>query len=604
MAGKLEDYALIGDCETAALVGRDGSIDWLCWPRFDSGACFASLLGDHGNGRWLIGARDAGAQVERRYRKDTLILETHIETKDGAATLVDFMPPRGRTSHVVRLAQGRRGTVALRTEFIIRFDYGSLFPWVTRQEDGSLHAVAGPDMAVLRTAVPLTAQGRRHVGEFSVLAGQTVSFVLTYERSHLPPPAPIDPAAALSDTETFWRDWSTRCSLPDQWPEAVMRSLITLKALTYQPTGGIVAAVTTSLPEQLGGTRNWDYRYCWLRDATFTLLALMNAGYFEEAQAWRSWLLRAVAGAPSQVQIMYGLNGERRLNEWEAGWLKGYEDSRPVRVGNAACRQLQLDVYGEVLDALFHARAGKLKADAAGWRLQRSLLEHLEQIWIDPDEGIWEVRGGRRQFTTSKVMAWVAFDRAIRSVEMFGMDGPIDRWRALRREIHEDVCRRGFDREVGAFVQSYGSKELDASVLLIPLVGFLPPQDPRVRNTIAAIENHLMSDGFVRRYDHSRGVDGLPGSDAAFLPCSFWLADNLVLSGRKAEAQRLFQRLLSLCNDVGLLSEEYDTKARRLVGNFPQALSHIALINTAHNLTFASKPAEQRSRSHGIDPVV
>lgn len=595
MVGRLEDYALLGDCETAALVGRDGSIDWLCWPRFDSGACFAALLGARENGRWLIGAVDEQARVSRRYRDGTLILETHIETSDGAATVVDFMPLRGEASDLVRLVQGKRGTVAIRTELIIRFDYGSLIPWVTRSEDGSLTAVAGPDMVVLRTPAKLAAKGLTHVGEFTVSAGQTIPFVLTYGPSHLGPPAAVDPSAALADTEAYWRDWSRRCSRPDEWSEPVTQSLITLKALTYRPTGGLVAAATTSLPEQLGGPRNWDYRYCWLRDATFTLLALMNAGYFEEAEAWRSWLLRAVAGAPAQAQIMYGLSGERRLPEWEAPWLGGYEGARPVRVGNAAAEQLQLDVYGEVLDALYHARSGKLKADAAGWMLQRELLKHLEAIWDQPDEGIWEVRGGRRHFTTSKVMAWVAFDRAIRMVETFAMDGPVDRWRTMRQTIHDEVCERGFDADVGAFVQSYGSKQLDASVLLIPQVGFLPPSDPRIRSTVERIERHLMSDGLVMRYESGQGVDGLPGGEGAFLACSFWLADNFVLLGRKEEARRLFERLLALRNDVGLLSEEYDPKAKRLVGNFPQALSHIALVNTAHNLVMTDKPAEQRA---------
>ncbi len=595
MPGRIEDYAVLGDCETAALVGRDGSIDWLCWPRFDSGACFAALLGTAENGRWLIGAADPAARVTRRYRDRTLILETHIETRDGAATVVDFMPPRGNASDVVRLVEGRRGTVAMRTELIIRFDYGSLVPWVRRLADSSLTAIAGPDMVVLRTPAPLTPQGRTHVGEFSVAAGEVVPFVLTYGPSHFHVPHPIDPIAALHDTEAFWRTWCSRAVPAGEWSEAVTRSLITLKALTYRPTGGIVAAVTTSLPEQLGGPRNWDYRFCWLRDATFTLLALMNAGYFEEAAAWRTWLLRAVAGAPSQVQIMYGLTGERRLTEWEAPWLPGYEGATPVRIGNGAAGQLQLDVYGEVFDALYQGRCGNLKADAEGWMLQRELMKHLEEIWQKPDEGIWEVRGGRQQFTHSKVMAWVAFDRAVRTVETFGMEGPVERWRAIRQAIHAEVCERGFNPGLGAFVQSYGSRQLDASLLMIPLVGFLPAGDPRVRGTVERIERDLMSDGFVMRYDTARGIDGLPGGEGAFLACSFWLADNLVLQGRRADARRLFERLLSLRNDVGLLSEEYDPQANRLVGNFPQALSHIALINTAHNLCMADKPAEQRS---------
>jgi GH15 family glucan-1,4-alpha-glucosidase len=597
VAAKLEDYAIVGDCETIAMVARDGSIDWLCWPRFDSGACFAALLGSRENGRWLIGARDPQARISRRYRDGTLILETHIETGTGAATVTDLMPLRGEASDVVRIVEGRRGTVGMRTELIIRFDYGSLIPWVTRFEDGALKAVAGPDMVVLRTEVELRAEGLTHVAEFEVTAGQIIPFVLSYSPSYGPPPRAIDPLAALDEAEAHWKAWSSRCVCPEEWSDAVRGSLITLKALTHRPTGGIVAAATASIPEQLGGTRNWDYRYCWLRDATFTLLALMNAGYFEEAEAWREWLLRAVAGAPAQTQIMYGLTGERRLAEWEAPWLSGYEGSRPVRFGNAACTQFQLDVFGEVFDALYQGRCGRLKADAAGWMTQRAMLEHLGAIWNDPDEGIWEIRGESRHFIYSKVMAWVAFDRAIRDVERFGMEGPVELWRATRRKIHADVCEKGFDAEIGAFVQSYGSKELDASVLLIPLVGFLPASDPRVRSTVDQIERRLLVDGFVKRYDASSGVDGLGGGEGAFLSCSFWFVDNLVLLGRIAQARELFERLLSLRNDVGLLSEEYDTNAKRLVGNFPQALSHIALVNTAHNLSMAQKPCHQRSLS-------
>jgi GH15 family glucan-1,4-alpha-glucosidase len=595
MASRIEDYALVGDCETAALIGRDGSIDWLCWPRFDAGACFAAILGTSDNGRWLVGATDQSAQVTRRYRDRTLILETDIRTTHAAATVIDFMPPRGKESHVVRLVVGKRGQMAIRTEFIVRFDYGSLVPWVTRLEDRALLAIAGPDMVVLRTPAKLRGEGRRHVGEFVVSAGQTIPLVLTYGPSHLPCAEAIDPLKALADTESFWRDWSSRAGEAGEWSEAVDRSLITLKALTYRPTGGIVAAATTSLPEQLGGSRNWDYRYCWLRDATFTLLALMNSGYYEEAQSWRAWLLRAVAGDPGQVQIMYGLTGERRLTEWKAPWLSGFEGSQPVRIGNAAANQLQLDVYGELMDALYQGRCGNLKADEAAWMLQQELLKHLETIWDQPDEGIWEVRGGRQQFTYSKVMAWVAFDRAVKSIERFAVDGPADRWRALRKAIHDEVCAHGFNSEIGAFVQSYGSKQLDASVLLIPLVGFLPPSDPRVRSTVRAVERDLMVDGFVMRYDTNAARDGLSGTEGAFLACSFWLADNLVLLGRDEDARRLFKRLLSLRNDVGLLSEEYDPHAKRFVGNFPQAFSHITLINTAHNLTREEKPAEQRS---------
>ena len=505
------------------------------------------------------------------------------------------MPPRGKASDVVRLVLGKRGTVAIRTELIIRFGYGSFVPWVTRHEDGSLSAIAGPDMVVLRTPAKLRGEDRKHVGEFAISAGQTIPFVLTYGPSHLPPPEPVDPLEALADTEEFWREWSSRAATDGEWSEPVNRSLITLKALTYRPTGGIIAAATTSLPEQLGGLRNWDYRYCWLRDATFTLLALMNSGYYEEAQAWRAGLLRAVAGDPAQVQIMYGLTGERRLTEWDAPWLRGFEGAQPVRIGNAAAGQVQLDVYGEVMDALYHGRSGKIAGDEAAWMLQQELLKHLETIWDQPDEGIWEVRGGPQQFTHSKVMAWVAFDRAVKSIERFGVDGPADRWRVLRKAIHDEVCANGFNSEIGAFVQSYGSKQLDASVLLIPLVGFLPPSDPRVRSTVQEVERRLMVDGFVMRYDTNVTKDGFRGNEGAFLACSFWLADNLILLGRHEEARRLFERLLSLRNDVGLLSEEYDPHAKRLVGNFPQAFSHITLINTAHNLTQPEKSAEQRS---------
>jgi GH15 family glucan-1,4-alpha-glucosidase len=595
MPSRIEDYALLGDCETSALVARNGSVDWLCWPRFDSDACFAALLGSPENGRWVIEPRASGTRISRRYRENTLILETDIETAEGAVTLLEFMPPRGKVSHLVRIVVGRRGKVAMRMELIIRFEYGSLMPWVTRRDDQTVCAVSGPDMVVLRAPIALRGEHRKTVGEFTVSAGETVPFVLSYGASYLRPPARIDPKAALADTEAFWRDWSGHFPEAGEWSEPVMRSLITLKALTYRPTGGIVAAATTSLPEQLGGPRNWDYRFCWLRDATFTLLAIMNCGYYEEAKAWRAWLLRAVAGDPSQVQIMYGLAGEHRLTEWEVPWLQGYQGAKPVRIGNAAAEQKQLDIYGEIMDALHHGRAGKLAANEAGWELQQELLRHLETIWAKPDKGIWEVRGGSRHFTYSKVMAWVAFDRAIKAVEQFGLDGPADRWRAIGRQIHEEVCQKAFNTQIGAFVQSYGSEELDASVLLIPLVGFLPPSDPRVRSTVEAIERHLVSDGFVRRYDPSVADDGLPGNEGAFLACSFWLADNLVLLGRRNDARQLFERLLALRNDVGLLAEEYDPRAKRLVGNFPQAFSHIALVNTAHNLSRTRKPVEQRS---------
>jgi GH15 family glucan-1,4-alpha-glucosidase len=602
MTCPVDDYALIGDRGTAALVNRDGSIDWLCWPRFDSAACFAALLGSRDNGRWLIGAADPQAHVRRCYRDNTLILETAVETADGAATVVDFMPPRDQASAIVRLVSGKRGRIAMRTELIIRFDYGSLTPWVTRLHDGSLRAIAGPDMVVLRTPAPLRGVDFTTVGDFTISAGETVPFVLSYGPSHLPPPRPIDPAKALAATDAFWSQWIGQAEPAGEWSEAVSRSLITLKALSYQPSGAIAAAPTTSLPEHLGGTRNWDYRYCWLRDATFTLVTLMNAGYYDDARAWREWLLRAVAGDPARVQIMYGMTGEHRLREWEVPWLAGYGGAKPVRVGNAAHQQLQLDVYGELMDALHHGRAGKLEADETGWALQQELLRHLELVWKEPDHGIWEVRGVRRQFTHSKVMAWVAFDRAVKSVEQFGMDGPADRWRALRDGIHEEICRFGFNTDLGAFVQSYGSEEIDASALLIPLVGFLPAHDARVRSTVEVVLRRLLVDGLVRRYDSASGIDGLPPGEGVFIPCSFWLADNLILLGRRAEARRLFERLLSLRNDVGLLSEEYDVHTQRLLGNFPQAFSHVALIDTAYVLT--AQPRHRRHESGRSAPEI
>jgi GH15 family glucan-1,4-alpha-glucosidase len=597
MSTPLEEYALIGDCETAALVSRAGSIDWLCWPRFDSGACFAALLGGPEHGRWLIAAADSDARVTRRYRENTLILETHIETSDGAARVIDFMPPRGRDSDVVRIVRGERGRVRMRTELVLRFDYGRSIPWVNHLQDGAFRAIAGPDMVLLHTPVPLRGENLTTVGEFDVSAGATIPFVLMHGDSHLAPPAAIDPESAMDATEAFWTAWAARSESRGEWSDAVTRSLITLKALTYAPTGGIVAAPTTSLPEQLGGSRNWDYRFCWLRDATLTLLALMNAGYYDEACAWRDWLLRAAAGAPSQVRIMYGLAGERRLTEFAIPWLPGYAQSRPVRIGNAAHDQLQLDVFGEVMDALHQARRGGLHPREADWAFQRALLEHLEQVWDLPDEGIWEVRGERRHFTHSKVMTWVALDRGIRAVEAFKLEGPVSRWKALRQSIHDEVCSRGFDPQLGSFVQSYGSKELDASLLLLPTMGFLPATDPRIKGTIEAVERRLFVDGFLLRYDTATSDDGLPPGEGAFLACSFWMADAYLLIGRVGDARRLFERLLSLRNDVGLLAEEYDTRARRLVGNFPQAFSHIALINTAHNLARATKPAEQRSAS-------
>jgi len=597
MPSRIEDYALIGDCEAAALVARDGSIDWLCWPRFDSDACFAALLGWNEHGRWQIAPRDKEARVTRRYRGNTLILETRFETREGAATLVDFMRIGEAHSSSIRLVVGERGRVAMCTELVIRFGYGAIVPWVTRLDDQTLRAIAGPDMIVLRTPVPLVGQNLTTVGEFTVEAGETVPFVLIYSPSHLPPPDPLDPQAALAETEAFWTEWSKRCQPAGRCSDAVLRSLITLKALSYARTGGMIAAPTTSLPEQLGGVRNWDYRFCWLRDATLTLLALMNAGYSDEAQFWREWLLRAVAGSPEQLQVMYGIGGERRLTEWEVPWLPGYEGAAPVRIGNAAHDQLQLDVFGEVMDALHQGRCHGLAASESGWAMQQAFLSHLEDVWTEPDEGIWEVRGGRRHFTYSKVMAWVAFDRAIKSAEKFGLEGPVDRWRTVAAQIHKEVCARGFDSDLGSFVQCYGSKQLDASLLLLPCVGFLPCQDPRVHGTINAIEKRLLVDGFVLRYDTEASHDGLPPGEGAFLACSFWLVDAYILQNRWEDAHRLFNRLMALRNDVGLLSEQYDPAAGRLVGNFPQAFTHLALVNSAFNLTQTAKPAEQRSGS-------
>jgi len=605
MATHIEDYALIGDLSTAALVGRDGSIDWLCWPRFDCDACFAALLGTLDHGRWLIAPRGDAPRITRRYRPDTLILETRFETADGAATLIDFMPPRdphslNGDSHIMRIVVGESGSVDFRSEFILRFGYGAAVPWVTRIDKTTLRAIAGPDMVVLRSPVTLRGENFKTVSSFKVKPGDRLPFVLSYEYSNEPLPAPLDAEAALKTTEEFWTSWTHRNQISGPWNDAVCRSLITLKALTYAPTGGMVAAPTTSLPEQIGGPRNWDYRYCWLRDATLTLLALMNAGYYEEARNWRDWLLRAVAGSPRQMQIMYGIRGERRLTECELPWLPGYDGSLPVRLGNAAHQQLQLDIFGEVMDALHQARAAGLGGYQAGWDLEREFLAHLEKIWRQPDEGIWEVRSGREHFTYSKVMAWVAFDRAIKSAQNFGLDGEVERWKATRDDIHADVCAHGFDHDAGCFTRAYGDKALDASLLLMPAVGFLPPEDERIRSTVEAIEARLLSDGFVLRYDTAASKDGLPPGEGVFLACSFWLVDAYLMLGRADDAERLFNHLLSLRNDVGLLSEEYDPRGKRLVGNFPQAFSHLALVNSASNLAHYRKPAEQRS-AHTVD---
>ena len=591
----IEDYALIGDCQTAALVGRDASIDWLCWPRFDSPACFAALIGGPEHGCWKLGPADSSARVERRYRSDTLVLETDFVTAEGAITVIDFMSLGASGSHLARIVVGRRGRVRVRTELALRFDYGFAMPWMTRLDHGRLRAVAGPDMVVLDTPVELRVQRHSAIAEFEVSQRDRVPLVLMHSASHREPPAPIDALQSLRATERFWKAWADRCQAKSEWSDAVRRSLITLKALTYAPTGGIVAAPTTSLPECLGGARNWDYRYCWLRDATLTLLALMNAGYRDEASAWREWLLRAAAGDPEHMQIMYGIAGERLLPESELTWLPGYENSKPVRIGNAASEQRQLDVYGEVMDALHQGRKIGIEPSDFAWELQCALAAHLEKIWQEPDEGLWEVRGPQRHFTYSKVMCWVALDRVIRAAEQFGRSGPVERWKRIRAQIHDDVCRQAFDASKGSFVQSYGSSEPDASLLLIPITGFLPATDPRMLGTVRAIERELMDAGFVRRYRTRAELDGLPPGEACFLACSFWLADNYLLQGRYQDARALFERLLAVRNDVGLLAEQYAPALGRQLGNFPQAFSHVALVNTAFNLAERRKPAADRA---------
>ena len=583
----IEDYAFLSDTQTGALVSRDGCVDWLCFPRFDSGACFAALLGDRKNGRWRFFPEGEVTATRRRYRGDTLILETEIETAEGAVRLIDFMPPRGENPDIVRILEGLRGRVRMKMELIIRFDYGHVIPWV-RKRDGGLEAIAGPDALILRVPVETRGEDLTTVADFTVAAGERVPFVLTWFASHEKAPRAIDPEHALQQTEEYWSDWAKRCRVEGEWRDAVTRSLITLKGLTYAPTGGLVAAATTSLPEEIGGVRNWDYRYCWLRDATFTLVALMNAGYLDEARSWREWLLRAVAGSAAQMQIMYGVRGERRLEEFEVEWLGGYENSRPVRIGNAASKQFQLDVYGEVMDSAYRAHLAGIKTSETDWRLQAALMNFLETKWEDPDEGIWEVRGGPQQFTHSKMMAWVAFDRAVKLIEECNCADRdnLERWRKIRDEIHAEVCAKGYNSTKKAFTQIYGSEELDASLLMMPLVGFLPVTDDRVRNTIETVERELMEGGFVLRYrPQENNVDGLPGTEGVFLLCSFWLADCLHLLGRKEEAREHFERLLALRNDVGLLSEQYDPRAKRQLGNFPQAFSHVALVNTARILT-------------------
>jgi len=596
MAARIEDYALIGDCESAALVARDGSIDWLCLPRFDSPACFAGLLGTPEHGRWQIAPAHEVRSVRRHYRPGTLVLETEFETEAGAVALIDCMPLRTQTPTVIRVVEGRRGRVPMHLDVVFRLDYGSLVPWVRRTSDG-IRAVGGASALRLRSPIALRGERFHTVADFTVVAGQRVPFTLSWSPSWGPEPSAVEPESALEATERWWRGWSEQCCYDGEWREDVVRSLITLKALTYAPTGGLVAAPTTSLPEKIGGVRNWDYRYCWLRDATFALYALMTGGYVDEARAWREWLLRAIAGDPAQAQVLYGVAGERLVPEWNVSWLPGYEGSAPARVGNAASAQFQLDILGEVTDALHYARRVGLEADENAWRVEGVLVEFVESAWHKPDQGIWEVRGPRRPFTHSKVMAWVALDRAVKAVERFGLEGPVERWRGVRAAIHDDVCRNGFDSGLGAFVQYYGSKLLDASLLMIPLVGFLPAKDPRMLRTVDAIQKHLMSDGLVARYQTTPELDGLPPGEGAFLPCTFWLADNLALQGKQAEARAIFERLLGIRNDLGLLSEEYDPVARRLLGNFPQAFSHVGLINTACNLSRRGGPAEHRKAS-------
>jgi len=590
----IEDYALIGDCHTAALLGSNGSMDWLCFPRFDSAACFAALLGGAENGRWLLAPSAKIKRVRRQYLDDSLVMETEFQTARGRVRVIDFMPVHDDRWDVVRIVEGVSGRVAMRMELIVRFDYGSIVPWVRRVND-LLLITAGPDTLELAASVKFEGENMKTVAEFSVRKGHRESFVLNYRPSHLPTRPSIDPAKALKRTLSRWHRWSARCRYRGRWGPAVLRSLITLKALTYKPSGGMVAAPTTSLPELLGGVRNWDYRYCWLRDATFTLNALLLAGYHQEAAEWREWLLRAIAGSPSDLQIVYGVTGVRRLDEMELSWLPGHKNSKPVRIGNAASTQFQLDVYGEVMDSLHLARAADIEPHPEAWSVQLAILEFLESHWQHPDDGIWEVRGQRRHFTHSKIMAWVAFDRAIKDAEKEKLKGPVNRWRRVRDRIHAQVCKQGFNRANNTFVQSYGSKFLDASLLLIPQVGFLPADDPRVLGTIAAIEKHLLINGLVLRYSTATLVDALPAGEGTFLACSFWLADAYVLTGRRSEAEVLFERLLALGNDVGLFAEEYDPRAKRMLGNFPQALTHMSLVNTARLLSIPEKVAKRAS---------
>jgi GH15 family glucan-1,4-alpha-glucosidase len=592
---RIEDYALIGNTRTAALVGNNGSIDWLCMPRFDSGACFAALLGQPENGHWLIAPSNEVRKVRRQYRGPTLVLGTEFETASGTVEIIDFMPIAERHDQVdvIRIVRGVRGTVPMHMEAVFRFDYGHIVPWVTKSGRG-VRAIAGPDALKLESPILMRGENMSTVSEFTVKEGESIPFTLTWYPSHEKEPGHKHPTQALDETEKWWQEWSSRCTTSGRCHELALRSLITLKALTYGPTGGVVAAPTTSLPERIGGQRNWDYRFCWLRDATFTLYALLTSGYTEEAIAWREWLSRTVAGSPDDIQIMYGLAGERRLTELELKWLHGYEKSSPVRIGNAAHEQFQLDVYGEIMDAAHLTDRNNLGSPES-WNLRRGLIEHLEKVWCEPDEGIWEVRGERRHFTHSKVMAWVALDRAIKAIEGNHGTGPLGQWRKLRDQIHEDVCKKAFNQQLNSFVQYYGADALDAATLMIPLVGFLPADDPRMVGTVAAIQRDLTSHGLVMRYRTESNVDGLPAGEGLFLPCSFWLVDNLILAGRHAEARQLFEQLIALCNDVGLISEEYDPVSRRMLGNFPQAFTHVSLVNSAHNLALTEGPAMDRS---------
>jgi GH15 family glucan-1,4-alpha-glucosidase len=596
VAERIEDYAIVGDLQTVALIGRSGSVDWLCFPRFDSGSVFNALLGSSEHGRWLIAPASGGLATEWRYREDTLVLESEWQTVTGRVRVIDFMPQRETKPDIVRIVECLDGYVEMRTELVMRFDYGAVIPWVRRIDDETLVAIAGPDGLVLRTPVTLDPQAMTHAAEFTVHKGERVPFVLTWFPSSEHPPGVVDAEEALASTEQIWRNWMAGCRYEGEYKAAVHRSLLVLKALTYEPTGAIVAAPTTSLPEEIGGVRNWDYRFSWLRDATFTLYALMNAGFNDEALGWRNWLLRAVAGDPAKMQILYGVAGERRIPEYELDWLPGYAGSRPVRVGNAAHEQFQLDTYGEMMDSLHEARRHGLARDDHAWSLQQHVMEFLEGAWDQPDEGIWEVRGPRRHFTHSKVLAWVAFDRAVEAVERWDRPGPVDRWRRIRNEIHEEVCREGFNVELNSFTQAYGSDELDASTLLIPLLGFLPPEDPRVIGTVEAIQRELTRDGFVQRY-HTHAVDdGLPTGEGVFLPCSFWLVDALLMLERDDEARALFEKLIGVSSDLGLLAEEYDPEEKRLLGNFPQAFTHVGLVNSAYNLSKHTGPGHQRGR--------